>query len=361
MSENKKTELYELHKELGAKLVPFAGWDMPIQYTSVKEEVLAVRNKVGVFDVSHMGEFLVEGPEALKFVDYMLTNDIAGAEMGKAIYSPLCNERGYILDDLICYKLAEDKIFICVNAANIEKDFNWLNSKANDFDIKLSNLSDKYSLLALQGPETEKILEASGFSKDITAIEYYSCVEAQLNGSDFIMARTGYTGEDGFEIFGSHDAIKSLWKTFVNDLKVTACGLAARDVLRLEVGYPLYGHEIDETITPLDGGLKWTVRLNKNSFICKEALENYTPKQRLLKIILDKGIPREGYKILQESDEPIGHVCSGTMSVVLGKGIAIARVSKEKYNSEQDIYVDIRGKRYPATKTTKPFVTGGHK
>jgi aminomethyltransferase len=336
-------------------MVPFAGWDMPIQYRSVKEEINAIRTAVGVFDVSHMGEFFAEGPEAVKFVDYLLTNDLAGAETKKAIYSPLCNEQGKMIDDLIAYKLSENKVLICVNAANIEKDWSWFEAHAKNFDCDLTNKSDDFSLLAIQGPKSYPVLKEI-LGDNFEDVEYYSAYEF----NNLIVARTGYTGEDGFEVFGSHSEIKSLWQNLL-EKNVAPCGLGARDVLRLEVCYPLYGHELNEELTPLDCGLKWTVKSQKTSFICKEALESYETSYRLLKLSLEKGIPREGYVVENEGEEPIGEVTSGTMSPTFGGGIALARIQKNKYKKGDKVFINIRNKKYEAQVHTKPFVSGGHK
>ena len=356
----KQTKLYNAHVELKAKLVPFAGWDMPVQYSSVKEEVLAVRNSVGVFDVSHMGEFFVEGPDAIKFVDYVLTNDFANADLNKAVYSPLCRENGTVIDDLIAYKLAEEKILICVNAANIEKDFEWLKLQVSNFNCELTDHSSEYSLLAVQGPQSVSVLKELGIIIEDNQFPYYSANEINVDGVHYIIARTGYTGEDGFELFCKNSDIEQLWSKLMSQ-NVIPCGLAARDVLRMEVGYPLYGHEIYDEVTPLDSGLKWTVKMDKPSFIGKEALVNYAPKLRLAKLILDKGIPREGYLVENEEGETVGKVLSGTMSVVLGKGIAICHVEKEKFPDNKKFFINIRNKKYEATYTAKAFVSGGHK
>lgn len=353
-----RTSLYQKHVDLKAKIVDFAGWDMPVQYTSVKDEVLAVRQKVGVFDVSHMGEFFVEGEQAEAFVDHLVTNNITEAPVGKAIYSPLCRENGTVIDDLIVYKLAQDKILICVNASNIDKDLNWMRSQVKDYKVTLHNRSRDYSLLALQGPESESILKS--VMNQMPDLEYYSVAEALWQGHSYILARTGYTGEDGFEIFGSHSMILKLWGELLQKGAIP-CGLAARDVLRLEVGYPLYGHELNDEITPLDAALAWTVKLNKKNFIGSTALKDYKPRYKTIKLILDKGIPREGYPVLNENHEEIGLVTSGTMSVVLGKGIATARVKVDKFNSQQKFFIAIRQNTYNATYTTKAFVQGGHK
>lgn len=359
MEKTLETSLTSEHIKLGAKMAPFAGFNMPLQYTSVKEEVVAVRENVGVFDVSHMGEFFVTGPEAVKFVDYALTNDFAGAAIGKAVYSPLCRENGTVIDDLIAYKLEEEKILICVNASNIEKDFSWLKSLVGGFDCKLENHSNDYSLLALQGPSSQSVMKKLQLELG-EDFDYYSAKELSSPHGELIIARTGYTGEDGFEIFGGHEAIKKLWSKLI-EAKVIPCGLASRDVLRLEVAYPLYGHEIHDDVTPLDASLKWTVKADKVSFMGKEALGNYKPKYRLVKLSLEKGIPREGYDILNSREEKIGTITSGTMSVTLGRGIGIGLVEKDKFPEQKDFKVKIRKNTFDAQYHAKAFVNGGHK
>lgn len=353
-----KTHLYDEHVKLKAKIVPFAGWDMPVQYTSVKDEVLAVRNNVGIFDVSHMGEFFVEGKDAEKFADYLVTNDILNAPMGKAIYSPLCRENGTVVDDLIVYKLAPGRVLICVNASNIEKDFSWMKSKHQGFDCTFKNHSDEFSLLALQGPKAFSTLKP--LLTELPDLEYYSVFETKYENTPVIVARTGYTGEDGFEIFASHSTIQKLWQKFVSS-GVTPCGLAARDVLRLEVCYPLYGHELTDEVNPYDAALGWTVKNTKPNFVGKSALADKKANYKLVKLVLDKGIPREGYSVLNSQNETIGVVTSGTMSVVTNKGIAFARVLADKMPVDEVFQVDIRQKPYSAQLVKKPFVTGGHK
>ncbi len=358
MSALLRTSLFDEHVRLSGKMVPFAGWEMPVQYTSVKDESIAVRNHVGVFDVSHMGEFFLEGKDAEAFADYLVTNDIMGAPTGKAIYSPLCREDGTVVDDLIVYKLSPGKVLICVNASNIQKDFEWMKSKHQGFQCTFTNKSDDYSLLALQGPKSYPILKS--LLKELPEIEYYSVFETQLGSEAVIVARTGYTGEDGFEIFGSHNAIKSLWASFMT-AGVVPCGLASRDVLRLEVCYPLYGHELNDEVNPYDAGLGWTVKGSKTKFIGKDALSTKPAKFKLVKLTLDKGIPREGYPVVNAAQEVIGVVTSGTMSVTTGKGIAFARIELSKVPKDENYQIDIRHKYYPATQVKQPFVTGGHK
>lgn len=354
-----KTSLFDEHIALNAKMAPFAGFDMPLQYSSVKEEVLAVRNAVGIFDVSHMGEFFVEGPEAISFVDHLITNDFKNAEMKKAVYSPLCREDATVIDDLIAYKLSNDRVLICVNASNIEKDWNWISSKSSGFNCKLSNQSNDYSLIAIQGPQSEKLLRELGLLNS-AEFPYYSILETTLNNENLIIARTGYTGEDGFEVFSSHAFAKSFWKNLLHH-GAKPCGLAARDVLRLEVCYPLYGHELSDTVTPLDAGLAWTVKLSKEQFIGKTALSEYQPKLQLVRLSLDKGIPREGYEVLDGSGAVIGKVTSGTMSVVTGKGIAMALVEKAKNPKDKKYFINIRNNQYEASFHAKAFINGGHK
>lgn len=354
-----KTSLHEAHVSLNAKMAPFAGFDMPLQYSSVKEEVQAVRSHAGVFDVSHMGEFLVEGADAIKFVDYIITNDFKNAGNLKAVYSPLCRDNGTVIDDLIAYKLGEDRVLICVNASNIKKDWDWISSKISNFKCSIKNQSDDYSLLAIQGPESNKILQDIGVLK-IDNFPYYSILETSFEGEKLIIARTGYTGEDGFEIFSSHNFAKSFWKKLI-DLGVKPCGLAARDVLRLEVCYPLYGHELNDEVTPLDAGLAWTVKLTKEAFIGKSALADYKPRYQLVKLSLQRGIPREGYSVLDSNHNLIGKITSGTMSVVTGKGIAMALIERDKNPKDKKYIINIRNTNYEANLHTKAFITGGHK
>jgi len=355
----KTTSLYEAHLELNAKMCPFAGFNMPIQYSGIKNEVNAVRNEVGVFDVSHMGEFLVEGNDAQEFVDILVTNDIKNAKVGKAVYSPLCNKNGLIIDDLIVYKLEEDKILICVNASNIEKDWEWINKFSSSFDCKISNLSDELSLLAVQGPKSEEILKKLKLFPEKN-FEYYSAQQHRYNEENIIIARTGYTGEDGVEIFCSHKTINKIWVALIN-ANVTPCGLAARDVLRLEACFPLYGHELNDTLTPFDGGIGWTVKKDKAHFNGKESLLNNNSKFQLIKLSIEKGIPREGYLVLNSQRQQIGIVTSGTMSVTLGKGIALALVEKSKVPEDKTYFIEIRNNAIIAKQHNSPFVRGGNK
>ena len=352
----KQTALIEEHKRLGANIVDFAGWEMPVRYSSIKEEVMAVRKSVGMFDVSHMGEFFFTGTDATKAIDYLMTNDFENSPVGKAVYSPLCGSEGGIIDDAIAYKLDEKQSLLCVNASNIEKDREWILSvlKEQGFECQFTDSSDNYSLIAIQGPDTQRIL-TQVFDRSFHDYEYYSVHRDE----HFIFARTGYTGEDGFEIFGDHTHILKLWLD-LEKAGVIPCGLAARDVLRLEVAYPLYGQDLTDKLTPLDCNLKWTVKFNKSDFSGKTALYHYKPFKKLIKLELDKGIPRAGQEVFQH-DLKIGEVTSGTMSVTTGKGICLALVDKEVFNKDELHFLEIRGKKHEAKFTTNPFVAGGHK
>jgi aminomethyltransferase len=360
MGTNKQTKLHSKHIQLGAKMAAFAGYDMPIQYSSVKDESLAVRKDLGIFDVSHMGEFLVEGPEAHAFVDYVITNDFLGAGAMKAVYSPLCRKDGTVIDDLIAYKLDANRVLVCVNASNIQKDWQWLNSIVAEFNCTMTDLSEETSLLAIQGPRTQKAFEELGLLAVGENPAYYSVLEKKWNNQPVTLARTGYTGEDGFEVFCSHDIALKLWDAFLA-LKAVPCGLASRDVLRLEVGYPLYGHELSDDWTPLDAGLKWTVKTSKARFIGKEALEALNPRFKLIKLLLENGIPRAGYNILDAQGTIVGKVTSGTHSVALEKGIALGLVEIALEPKDRLYQVQIRNQNYSCQLHTKPFVSGGHK
>lgn len=362
-NEMKKTSLHKKHIELNAQMAPFANFEMPIRYSSIKEEVLAVRENCGVFDVSHMGEFFVEGEDAINFIDFLITNDFKNSPIQKALYSPLCKEDGSIIDDLICYKLSSTKVLICMNASNVQNCWEWFQEKFKEnkkrFNCEIQNKSDSYSLLAVQGPQAESILFKNNLlpSKDQS---YYSVTETLFNKKEIILARTGYTGEDGFEIFSDHETIKEIWNILLLN-NVTPCGLASRDVLRLEVCYPLYGHELSLDWTPLDSGLKWTVKMDKGNFIGKDFLLNYKPKFQLIKLSIEKGIPRENYPVANAHGVTVGKVTSGTMSIVLKKGICLALIEREKFSKDEKLFIKIRNNLVEAKIHKKSFISGGHK
>jgi len=355
-----KTELFHKHIELNAKMLPFAGFNMPIQYSEgIKSEIEAVRNTAGIFDVSHMGEFFVEGPESNKFIDYMISNNYLKSPIGKAVYSPLCRENGTVIDDLIAYKLSENNSLICVNASNIDKDWNWFYKHAEKFDISLTNKSEEYSLIALQGPNAENILKMLEFDSKVLSLEYYGAIESSFRSQSLIVARTGYTGEDGFELFCKNEFINQMWGLLI-DSGAKPCGLGARDVLRVEVCYPLYGHELNDELTPLDAALKWTVKTDKN-FIGRDALHEVSSNYRLVKLSLDKGIPREGYKILDSDKNEIGLISSGTMSPTINQGIGIGRVKRDLWPKDLKFNIQVRKNIISANYIKGAFVTGGHK
>jgi aminomethyltransferase len=353
-----KTSLHTDHLSLGAKMGEFAGWDMPLQYTGVKQEVLAVRQAAGMFDVSHMGEFWVHGPDAVSFIDSLITNDFSNAPIGKAVYSPLCRHDGSVIDDLIVYKLANDNVLICVNASNIKKDWDWISAQSEGKQIDLVDRSQETSLIALQGPKSNQVLRELGVEHNL---ETYAVAFCPSSYGEVLVARTGYTGEDGFEIFCNHEQAQNIWRA-LHVQGVSPCGLAARDVLRLEACYPLYGHELSDEWTPLDAGLKWTVKLQKDDFIGKNALINYQPRFKLIKLVLERGIPRDNYIVKDTNQNIIGKVSSGTMSVVLNKGIALALVDAAKAPSAgESVFVTIRNQDYSATCVKEAFLKGGKK
>lgn len=358
----KRTALYDSHLDLGAKMTEFAGFEMPVLYSNLKQEAMAVRKSAGMFDVSHMGEFFIRGKDAEAFIDRLIPNDFAGAAVGKAVYSPLCREDGSIVDDLICYKLDNETAMMCVNAANISKDWEWIQKAkekfAQDLDVSVTDRSEDYSLVAVQGPKAFEILRK--IDSQIRDIQPFSIQIREEGETPVIYARTGYTGEDGFEIFAPSQSIMGLWSKLLHE-DVAPCGLGARDVLRLEACFPLYGQELDDKTTPLETGLRWTVKFGKKDFIGKAALEESRPRYASIKLILEKGVPRAGYEVLDGEGNVIGKVTSGSMSVVLGKGVAMARVEKEKYNPKAELFINIRNKRYPATRHKGAFVKGGHK
>lgn len=356
----KKTILHDFHIEkLNAKMAPFAGYNMPLQYTSAKQEIAAVRQEAGIFDVSHMGEFFINGEDTVKFINYVITNDYEKLPIGKAIYSPICNEKGVILDDLIVYKLSDKSALVCVNAANIDKDWSWFSQNADRFNVDLKNRSDEYSLIALQGPESEKILVElfSNHAEALRDLPYYGVSNALVD--EIIFARTGYTGEDGFEIFCKNEKVTTIWKKLL-ELGAKPCGLASRDTLRLEVCYPLYGKELDELHTPKESSLGWTLKKNDVDFIGKEQIFCKEVESKIIKLSLEKLIPREGYKVLA-GEEEVGFITSGTFSPTISRGIAMARIKNIKNLQEEDLLIEIRGKKYSAIYHKSAFYAGGIK
>jgi len=351
--------LNDFHAEHGARFVPFGGWNMPVQYTSILEEHKAVRNAAGLFDVSHMGEFQVEGPDAAKFLDLLLVNSIAKAPVGKAVYSPMCQSDGGVVDDLIIYRTGEESFLVCVNASNIEKDFGWFLKQAGRWglDVQIDDVSEDYALLAVQGPKAEAVLRDMGL-ESVSSIKRFWHESLNYSGEKIRICRTGYTGEDGFEIYCSPKVVETLARQILqkgeaHGLKL--CGLGARDSLRLEAGLPLYGHELSEHITPLEASLDWTVKLQKDDFIGHNALseqkENGIPRRVIHFPLEGRRIAREGTPVVTESGEAVGKVLSGTLSPMTSAPIGSAIVQSDCL--DQPLFVDLRGNQL-ALQIAKP-------
>jgi aminomethyltransferase len=359
----KNTALTSTHEALGAKMVPFAGYNMPVQYEGVNIEHETVRNSVGVFDVSHMGEFLIEGEHALELIQKVTSNDASKLTIGKAQYSCLPNDTGGIVDDLIVYRIKENTYLLVVNASNIEKDWNWISSK-NDVGAQMRDLSDDYSLLAIQGPKAVEAMQ-SLTSHDLSAINFYNFIVGDFAGIEHvIISATGYTGSGGFEIYCKNSEVKQVWdKVFEAGAKygIKPIGLAARDTLRLEMGYCLYGNDIDDTTSPIEAGLGWITKFTKK-FTNSEALEaekQQGPKRKLIAFELnERGIPRHGYDIVDGDGKTIGVVTSGTMSPSLNKGIGLGYVPTSLSDLGNTIYIQIRKNAIPATVVKLPFYKG---
>ncbi|MEC8274137.1 MAG: glycine cleavage system aminomethyltransferase GcvT [Bacteroidota bacterium] len=356
----KTTALTQKHIDLGAKMVLFAGYNMPVHYKGVTVEHLNVRNKVGVFDVSHMGEFFVEGPNALELIQRVTSNDVSALVDGQVQYSCMPNLDGGIVDDLLVYRFNTDKYMLVVNASNIEKDWNWI-CQFNTNKAIISNLSDEYSLLAVQGPAASQVLQ-SLTSIDLSAMKYYTFALADFCGfKDVIISATGYTGAGGFEIYFPNSIAKSIWESILESGKsygIQPIGLAARDTLRLEMGFCLYGNDIDDETSPLEAGLTWITKFNNNFNYSKELQlekENGVKRKRVGFEMLDRGIARNGYIILNEKDDEIGFVTSGTMSPSLQKSIGMGYVNSEYTKSDTKLYIQIRNKKLKAQVVKLPF------
>lgn len=358
----KKTALYEVHKELGAKILPFAGFEMPIKYTSDMEEHIAVRKGVGVFDVSHMGEFWVEGPNALDFVQWITSNDASVLFDGKVQYSCFPNGKGGIVDDLLVYRFSEDKYLFVVNAANIEKDWQWCNNQ-NKFNVKLTNASDEISQLAIQGPLALKTMQKLTDAA-IEDMVFYTFKTLTLAGvPNVLLSTTGYTGAGGCEIYFPNKYATKIWKAVFEagkEFDIKPIGLAARDTLRLEMGYCLYGNDIDDTTSPIEAGLGWITKfVDHKDFIDKaylwEQKQNGVSKKLTGFIMLDKGIPRHGYDIVDETGEKIGHVTSGSISPMTKQGIGMGYVPVRSSKKDSEFYIKIRNKNLKAKVVRPPF------
>lgn len=364
MSETVKvTCLNDKHKALGAQMVPFGGFEMPLQYSNIIDEHNAVREHCGVFDVSHMGEVRVTGAEAEKFVQYIFTNDLKGAEYGKIFYGMMLHPDGGTVDDLLVYKMGDQEFFLVINAANIDKDYAHIVAEAKNFDVKTENLSDYYGQLAVQGPESEQIVEeVLGLPcKDLV---FYTFDKVPADGEELILSRTGYTGEDGFEIYGSHEYIRKAWDKLMECGKVKPCGLGCRDTLRFEVGLPLYGDELNDDVTPLEAGLGMFVKLDKDDFIGKDALIKQKAeglKRKIVGIELqDKAIPRHGYEVLN-GETVVGVVTTGYNSISTGKSVCMAMVNIDVAALDTPLSIRIRKKVFPGVVTKKRFYKKSYK
>ena len=360
----KNIALHKIHTNLGAKMVPFAGYNMPVQYEGVTAEHLTVRESLGVFDVSHMGEFLVEGENALALIQKVTSNDASKLEIGDAQYSCFPNANDGIVDDLICYKMKENQYLLVVNASNIKKDWNWICKYNEAFGANLKDVSNDYSLLAIQGPKAVEAMQSLS-SLDLAGISFYKFKVGDFAGiENVIISATGYTGSGGFEIYCKNEDAVQIWNKVFEagaDYGIKPIGLAARDTLRLEMGYCLYGNDIDDTTSPIEAGLGWITKFTKD-FVNNEALEKQKeqkPNRKLVAFELnERGIPRHGYDIVDGDGNVLGNVTSGTMSPCLQKGIGMGYVPRIMAKSGTQIYIQVRKKAISATVVKLPFYKG---
>ncbi len=363
---SKRTPFYDLHEKAGAKLIDFGGFEMPVQYDSIRKEHNAVRENVGLFDVSHMGEFFIHGPEALDLVQHVTINDASNMSEGQAQYSAMCYEDGGIVDDLLVYKLFDDGGFILVvNASNIEKDLTWIREN-NEFDAEIDDNSDDTCLLAVQGPKSVKTLQKLT-DTDLRNISFYTYQMGKLAGfENVVLSATGYTGEKGFELYFDKNNVdpKAVWNAIMEageEFDIEPCGLGARDTLRLEMGFALYGNDITKDTNPLEAKMGWLTKLNKGDFIGRDALlkikENGL-ERKLIGFTIDdrRSIPRSGYKILDDKDNEVGFVTSGSRSITLGKNIGMGYVPVDQAEEGNTIFIEIRNKKAQAAVEKPPFL-----
>lgn len=351
--ENKRTCLYDKHVKLGALISPFGGFDMPIQYSTIIDEHQAVRNDCGVFDVSHMGEVTVKGKDAERYVQHIFTNDVSKIEPGQILYGMMCYDNGGTVDDLLVYKMAVNDFFLVINAANIDKDWQWMQENAKGFDIELVNRSEYYGQVAVQGPNAETVVE------EVLGLECKDLVFYTVKTiGDIIISRTGYTGEDGFEIYASHNYICECWDKLIESGRCKPCGLGCRDTLRFEVGLPLYGDELSADISPVMSGLSMFCKLDKEEFIGKEALAAQKAngvEKRVIGIELEgKAIPRNGYAVVKDG-ETVGEVTTGYHSISTDKSVCMALVKAEFAKLGTPLEVQIRKKTFPGVVVKKRF------
>ena len=351
----------KFHLNNNAKMVPFAGYNMPMWYSTIADEHNCVREKVGIFDVSHMGEFFVSGEMAKDFLQMVTTNDINKLTKGKVQYSSILNRSGGIIDDLLVYDMGENKYMLVVNASNMEKDFNWLNDN-NNLNVEIKNNSDDYSLFAVQGPDADKVCSKI-FNEELTNIKYYTFIEKQTNDfGNVIISATGYTGAGGFELYVKNEFAESLWNNIIlngNEFKIQPIGLGARDTLRLEMGFCLHGNDIDDSINPIEAELDWICKKEIN-FIGKEIVDrdrSNKPSKTLIGFeLIEKGIPRKGYKIFNKEKELVGEVTSGSISPYTKKAIGMGYISYNENTISEKIYIEIRSKKVEAQIVKRPFI-----
>ncbi len=373
MEENKKTCLHSCHVAQGALMSPFGGFDMPIQYRGIVEEHNAVRNECGVFDVSHMGEVMVTGDDATRFVNYIFSNDVNAAQPGQCLYGMMLHGDGGVVDDLLVYKFNENKYLLVINASNIAKDEAWITERMNDdnpdtpgkpFRVDVEMLSEVTAELAIQGPTAEKVVEEV-LGIGCSDLTFYTFKETKFSGHDVLISRTGYTGEDGFEVYGGDADIVEMWRLLMESKRCEPCGLGCRDTLRFEVGLPLYGDELADNITPVEACLTMFVKLDKNPFMGRDAVAAQkaagAPRKLVGLELADRAIPRHGYEVLDEADEVVGYVTTGYHSISTDKSVAMALVDTRCAAMGTPLKVRIRKKTFPCTVVGKKFYKKSYK
>jgi len=367
MSDLRRTALYEMHKKANGHIVDFSGWELPTHYSSIKEEHFAVRNKAGLFDVSHMGEVTVKGKEAFNFVQNLVTNDVSKLENNQILYGMMCYETGGIVDDLLVYKYTDDNFYLVINASNVEKDFAWMLKNSENYDVELVNMSKDVSEIAIQGPNAQKILQKIT-NVDLDEIKFfYFKDEVLVNGKNALISRTGYTGEDGFEVYLAHEDVSGVWEKLFEVGEVDGLlptGLGCRDTLRFEVALPLYGNELSKDITPLEASLGFFVKLDNDDFIGKSVLvkqkeDGLTRKTVGLELV-DKGIARHGYDVYAD-DKKIGFVTTGYKSPSTKKSVALAMVDIDYSKMDTEVYIEVRGKMKKAKVVGRRFFKKSYK
>jgi aminomethyltransferase len=357
----KKTPVYSTHVELGARMIDFGGWMMPVQYSGILEEHNKVRESAGLFDVSHMGEILLQGQDALGFADYLVTNDLHEMIYGDVVYSPMCYENGGCVDDILVYCMGDEKVMLAVNASNIEKDFDWISSNTNGYNVTAINVSDRFSQLAIQGPKAQQILQRLT-ATELDEIGFFKFREDVLiDNTPALVSRTGYTGEDGFEIYIEAEAGEKLFKMILDEggSDILPCGLGSRDTLRMESCLPLYGHELTPEITPVQAGLEYFIKLTDRPFIGKAAIEREIQEKPLKRIagfeMMDRGIARNGYKVYDGDKKEIGFVTSGSFCPTLSKNMGLALIEAGHTKSGNTIFIEVRKNMVEANTVKKPF------